>query len=607
MFFADETRALKCKLAGAVSTANLPLVGCWTELSFVGAVTESGVIHTATNGTAEITLIAVSGASEVRKLQGLGTYNADDADVTLIVYNDDGADERALLRVTLDPGDHLTIHDDGSWEVKTSAGAAKGAGGGGGTTDHAALTSNLAWTTSGHTGTADRVAIFSGAGAAAEEAFTGTGSFARATSPTLVTPALGTPASGTLTNCTGLPTAGLVNDAVTYAKMQNVSATSRVLGRKTASAGDPEECTLSEVLDFIGSAAQGDILYRGAAAWARLGAGTSGHYLQTQGAGANPQWAASAAGGAYRPVFPTGRLTTDSGVYIPTTDRSTVSTIFYTAGVCPIYDGTDWSASMHAELSIVLDSDSGHTGYHQSGKNFDAFVCNDGGTIRLGTGPAWSSDTARGTGAGTTELQKLNGIWTNAVSISLRFGTASGNTVSVAANRATYIGTFRTFGATYTQVKFGGLAAGGDEGWIGVWNCYNRVPWRSFVGETTDSWAYTTATIRPANNSTTMRVSYVAGLDEGLVHAQYPFFFLTTGSSPRAGIGYDSTTAFTTPQQMGLPTGSGPWPDPTLVRSPGLGFHYLQALERGNTGVTFYGDAGGPTIDQNGLTSWGWF
>lgn len=82
------------------------------------------------------------------------------------------------------------------------------------------------------------------------------------------------------------------NDTVTYAKMQNISATSRLLARMTAGAGDVEECTLSQVLDFIGSAAQGDILYRGTSAWTRLPAGTSGLFLQTQGAGANPQWAA---------------------------------------------------------------------------------------------------------------------------------------------------------------------------------------------------------------------------------------------------------------------------------------------------------------------------
>ena len=43
--------------------------------------------------------------------------------------------------------------------------AAAGGGGGGGTTDHTGL-SNLAWTSSGHTGTASRLAGFSGAGAA---------------------------------------------------------------------------------------------------------------------------------------------------------------------------------------------------------------------------------------------------------------------------------------------------------------------------------------------------------------------------------------------------------------------------------------------------------
>lgn len=88
----------------------------------------------------------------------------------------------------------------------------------------------------------------------------------------------------------------LKDAGTTYAKIQNVSATARLLARKTASAGPVEEATLSEILDFIGSAAQGDLLYRGASAWARLGAGTNGHYLQTQGAGANPQWAAVSSG-----------------------------------------------------------------------------------------------------------------------------------------------------------------------------------------------------------------------------------------------------------------------------------------------------------------------
>jgi trimeric autotransporter adhesin len=57
-----------------------------------------------------------------------------------------------------------------------------------------------------------------------------TGSF---TSPTLVTPALGTPASGVLTNCTGLPEAGIVGTAwtATSATVTGFSATTQVLMR----------------------------------------------------------------------------------------------------------------------------------------------------------------------------------------------------------------------------------------------------------------------------------------------------------------------------------------------------------------------------------------
>jgi putative sterol carrier protein len=94
-----------------------------------------------------------------------------------------------------------------------------------------------------------------------------------------------------------------------YSNIQNVSATSRILGRKTAGAGVIEELQLTELLDFIGSAAQGDILYRGATTWARLPAGTAGQVLQTGGAAANPSWVTVASGG----VTQLSTLTLSSG------------------------------------------------------------------------------------------------------------------------------------------------------------------------------------------------------------------------------------------------------------------------------------------------------
>jgi len=64
------------------------------------------------------------------------------------------------------------------------------------------------------------------------------------TSPTLITPALGTPVSGVMTNVTGLPTAGLVNNAVTNAKAAQM-ATKTYKGRTSALTGDAEDVAVA--------------------------------------------------------------------------------------------------------------------------------------------------------------------------------------------------------------------------------------------------------------------------------------------------------------------------------------------------------------------------
>jgi hypothetical protein len=66
---------------------------------------------------------------------------------------------------------------------------------------------------------------------------TGSGSLVFATSPTLVTPAIGTPSSGTLTNCTGLPLTGLVDDTSTAVGVGSIelgNATDTTLSRSAA-------------------------------------------------------------------------------------------------------------------------------------------------------------------------------------------------------------------------------------------------------------------------------------------------------------------------------------------------------------------------------------
>ena len=192
----------------------------------------------------------------------------------------------------------------------------------------AAGSTAISITTSAITGLGTGIATWLGTPSSANLAAamtdeTGTGALVFATSPTLVTPLLGTPASGTLTNCTGFPAASLTGttnaaqepahtgdvtnsagslamtiaaNAVTNAKAAQI-ATQTLKGRNTAATGNVEDISLSTALDWIGGTAQGSVLYRDAAGWGLLAPGTSGQYLKTQGAAANPLWGTLPGGG----------------------------------------------------------------------------------------------------------------------------------------------------------------------------------------------------------------------------------------------------------------------------------------------------------------------
>jgi len=202
---------------------------------------------------------------------------------------------------------------------------------------------------------------------------------------------------------------------------------------------------------------------------------------------------------------PAGRLSLISGVALPVSDVTGATSIYFTpagGNKVPIYDGSSYVSTAFSELTLELDNASGHSGYHQSGKIFDLFAANDAGTVRLGTGPAWSSATARGAGAGTTELETFEGLAVNKNSITLRFGSSSGDTVSVAARRATYVGSFRA--------TADGQATDGKAKRL-LFNAYNPVERLLFV-EGPENHEYSTATQRPINNDASNCVEVLLGL-----------------------------------------------------------------------------------------------
>lgn len=102
-------------------------------------------------------------------------------------------------------------------------------------------------------------------------------------------------ASVTLTNKT---ISGLNN---TLSDISNASLSSAadftIKSNISGSAASPSDNTITAVLDKQLGTTQGTIAYRGASSWDALTPGTSGYFLQTQGASADPTWTAVPGGG----------------------------------------------------------------------------------------------------------------------------------------------------------------------------------------------------------------------------------------------------------------------------------------------------------------------
>jgi hypothetical protein len=296
-------------------------------------------------------------------------------------------------------------------------------------------------------------------------------------------------------------------------------------------------------------------------------------------------------------ITPQGRLTLATATPVMTSAQTAKTTIYYTPYVgstIPIYDGTNWSHARFSELSnVTTNSSTGNAGpaATTTNSNYDLFVWSNSGTLTLTRGPAWTSDTARGTGAGTTQLTMTNGIYTNTVAITNGPGAGVG----------TYVGTVRTDGSS--QVNWNptpAAASGGGNALLGVFNAYNRIAFGGLSMDSTVSWTYGTATIRSANASTSNRISYIDGLAELSAAGSYSQYCQgdSDGANISIGVGLNSTTAYYNSQNAAMyiqasTTAATQGLDFTI--SPSLGWNYIQALEKGS------GDGSG-TFYANGAT-----
>jgi len=85
--------------------------------------------------------------------------------------------------------------------------------------------------------------------------------------------------AGAVGTCSTVPLAALATQA-----------DQTILTNISGGAAVPTASTLTAILDDILGTTQGSIIYRNATVWTTLGPGTSGEFLKTLGAGANPDW-----------------------------------------------------------------------------------------------------------------------------------------------------------------------------------------------------------------------------------------------------------------------------------------------------------------------------
>lgn len=274
---------------------------------------------------------------------------------------------------------------------------------------------------------------------------------------------------------------------------------------------------------------------------------------------------------------------------MPTSDQSGKTAVYLRpdgGNLLPIPDGTNISVREFSELTLTLNNPN-----HVASTLYDVYVFSNSGTLTIGTGPAWTTNTpgscARGTGAGSAELDTLKGLPVNKVSMTARNG---GTTYSVGAKCGILVGTIfidSAAGQVTCHVSYGQ-----SRKW-GVWNVWNRRPILLKAGDSTATWTYNTDTIRAANGSSSNSLTIFTGLPDewfDLATTAYRGGSMDTNEVVEGvvGIGYNSTSAFS--GRVGQvkvvnSNASQMQHNASLTAShlaaPALGINTITALERG--------------------------
>ncbi len=267
------------------------------------------------------------------------------------------------------------------------------------------------------------------------------------------------------------------------------------------------------------------------------------------------------------------RLTATSADPVPAADKTAATAVYltpYQGYRIALYDGSAaWSILTFTETTLSI------AGY-AADTNYDVFAYNSNGSVALES-VAWTNATTR-----ATAIVLQNGVY-----------------VKTGATTRRYLGTFRTT-ATIGQTEDSYAKRF-------VWNYYNRKPRPMRVIEGTDSWTYTTSTLRQANGSTANQIAFVLGVAEVIVEARVVALGSNGGSvGLSVSIGEDSTSASAAACLRGNTAnvaGTTVQITATYTNAIGIGYHYLAWLEYSTASgtTTWYGDNSSSAVVQSGI------
>jgi len=262
-----------------------------------------------------------------------------------------------------------------------------------------------------------------------------------------------------------------------------------------------------------------------------------------------------------------GRLTTESGVPVSTSDRSSQSTIYYTpstssyGAVIALYNGASWYyLPWTSDPSITFTGPTAIT----SGTLYDVFAYNNSGTLAIEI-LAWSSTTAR-----ATSITNTNGVWLKSTDTTRRL-----------------VGTIEASGTNTVEDSTSKRY---------VSNIDNLADRKLFSVNNNSSWTYNAASYRESNNgSGQTRAQWVQPLTGPTYLVEGSQNITSNTNGARWGIGFGVTNAASGKSAF--------WNDAAATINvtsqafivPTLGHNFVTMVEYvdGGTATYFGNEAGG--------------